>query len=491
MCGIAGICRPRDRARDDRDRLQAMSRVLLHRGPDEHGIYISPERMTGLVHRRLSIVDLSSGHQPMSTADRRTHIVYNGEIYNHSKNRAALEADGVEFSTQSDTESILYLYRRHGQVCVNFLRGMFAFAIWDEDRNELFIARDRLGIKPLYYHLAADGTLVFGSEIKAILESGVICAELNVAAMPDYLANRSTSDNRTLFDGVFRLEPGHTLTWKDGRISIERYWNVANVDQNVDETMSIRDCASRWLELFEESVRLRLMSDVPLGMFLSGGIDSSAIASVMSNMVSDPIKTFSVAFNVPEANELAYARQVASELGTDHHEVIVEPEDFMAAVPHLIYQEDEPIAHSASIPLYFVSELARRYVKVVLTGEGSDELLGGYLKYPKTLMNLRLGRGYHRMTNDSLRHFVRRVLDSVSPASLRRKLRRTFFWLEPDIESIYFDNFAVFNRNLQSKLICDDFRVGMDSIEPCERRNRLVSALSSRNKPSSKCSLSM
>ena len=451
MCGISGIALSSRRGSAvSETTLVRMRDVLQHRGPDEAGLFI--EGPIGLAHRRLSIVDLASGHQPMSNEDGSIKIVFNGEIYNHADHRSGLEARGHVFATHSDTESIVHLYEEYGDRCVDHLRGMFAFAIWNRRTKEMFIARDRLGVKPLYYVHTDDGSLFFASEIKALLAANALRPELNVAALPDYLANHATSDDTTLFAGVRRLPAGHTLRWKDGKVDIRRYWDVTPGDAVENNARPVADYVDEWRELFRASVKLRLMADVPLGMFLSGGIDSSAIAAVMSQMVTEPIKTFSVAFNVPEANELEYARVVAKAFGTDHHEVLVEPADFATALPHLIWHEDEPIAHPSSVPLYFVSQLAQRHVKVVLTGEGSDELLAGYGRYRSTLMNLAAGKLYHRFSTESIRHLVRGIASRIAPASLGRKLPRTFLWLPPDVDSIYFDNFAVFPLRMQQSL---------------------------------------
>lgn len=456
MCGINGIAlAPRTGRRVDEAVLLRMRDVLHHRGPDDAGVFIDGN--VGIAHRRLSIVDVKSGHQPLGNEDGSVQIVYNGEIYNHAEQRATLESQGHVFATRSDTETIVHLYEQHGPKCVDFLRGMFAFAIWNRRSKELFIARDRLGIKPLYYVHDRDGSLFFGSEIKALLAAGATKATLNAQVLPDYLANRATSDEQTLYADVKRLPPGHTLTWHDGKITIERYWDVtpgAELRDSAQHSAHRKpaDYVDEWRELFRESVKLRLMADVPLGMFLSGGIDSSAIAAMMSKMVREPIKTFTVAFNVPEANELEHARTVAKAFGTDHHEVMVEPADFQASLPHLIWHEDEPLAHLASVPLFFVSQLAQRHVKVVLTGEGSDELLGGYYRYRTTRLQLAAGGAYHRWTNETLRKLVRGAADAVTSTSMRNKLTRTFLWRDADVDALYFDNFAVFPQAMQQQL---------------------------------------
>ncbi len=464
MCGICGIAIPEGFNKDvDAATLVRMRDSLTHRGPDDGGVYI--DRVVGLGHRRLSIVDLAGGHQPMSNEDGSVWITYNGEVYNHRDLRPSLEERGHVYQTNCDTETIIHLYEEHGPRAVDQLRGMFAFAIWDQTRRRLVLARDRLGIKPLYYTLSDDGVICFASEIKALIEARAVRAELNYDALADYAANRSTSGEETLFRGVKRLLPGHTLVWTDGRIEIERYWDVSFAKPS--ERLTDDQYVDEFSELFRESVKLRLMADVPLGMFLSGGIDSSAIVAVMSEMVAEPIKTFSVAFEEREANELNYARMVARAFGTDHHEVIVSPQQFFDALPSLVYQEDEPIAHSSSIPLYFVSKLASEHVKVVLTGEGADELLAGYGKYRKTVFNLALGRRYHDVVPASMRRAVERAILKLNGSSrIRRKLSRTFLCLSPEIEDIYFDNFSVFSRAMQQRLFTAEARDRMTERDP-------------------------
>ena len=452
MCGINGIAlSSRSGRRVEAGLLERMRDVLTHRGPDDCGLFV--EARVGLGHRRLAIVDVAAGHQPMTNEDGSLQIVYNGEVYNHADHRPGLEARGHTYRTHCDTETILHLYEEKGSACVEDLRGMFAFAIWDARKDELFIARDRLGVKPLYYVHTEDGSLYFASEIKALLEAGAVRAELNYAALPDYLANHAPSGEETLYRGVRRLLPGHTLMWRDGEVRVERYWDVT-FSGGVESGRREEDLIEEWAELFRTSVRLRLMADVPLGMFLSGGIDSSAIAAVMSQLVDAPVKTFSVAFAEREANELEYARMVAAQLGTDHHEVVVSPEEFFEALPQLVWHEDEPLAHLASVPLYFVSKLAQQHVKVVLTGEGSDEMLAGYGRYRKTVYNLALGQRYQTLTPAPLRRAVAGAVGSLGAASrVRQKLERTFVCLPADLESLYFDNFAVFPRAMQRRLL--------------------------------------
>src|ERR1041384_5061185 len=455
MCGINGIAFSSRSGRNVLpDRLKAMRDQITHRGPDDEGIFI--EGPIGLGHRRLSIVDVAAGHQPMANEDGTLHITYNGEIYNHADHREDLIARGHVYQTHCDTETILHLYAEHGAGCVEYLRGMFAFAIWDARRKELFIARDRFGVKPLYYVHDEQGNLFFASEIKALLEAGAVKAEINFSALPDQLANHGTSGDETLFAGIKRLLPGHTMLWKDGRVEIRKFWDLSfEPKHDTRSPQSDAEFVEEWRDLFRESVKLRLMADVPLGMFLSGGIDSSAIAATMSEMVDDPIKTFSVAFNEREANELEYARLVAEKYKTDHHEVMISPGQFFDALPELIWHEDEPLGFSASVPLYFVSKLAQEHVKVVLTGEGSDEILGGYGRYQKALALLNYGEKYESFTPGFLREAVRTGVATL-PASLNRKLKRTFLALDADIENLYFDNFAIFTKSMQHGLLSAD-----------------------------------
>ena len=472
MCGINGIAFSSRSGRVvSRSELVAMRDVITHRGPDDEGIFI--DRNVGLGHRRLSIVDVSRGHQPMTNEDATVHIIYNGEIYNHADYRESLEAKGHTYTTHCDTETILHLYEEHGPACVDYLRGMFAFAIWDQRKQELLIARDRLGVKPLYYVHTADGSLYFGSEIKTVLEARAVKPEVNYAVLSDYLANHAPSGEETLFVGVKRLLPGHVMTWSDGEVSIRRYWDV-DFSKHTDERDD-RTYIKQWSELFRESVRLRLMADVPLGMFLSGGIDSSAFAAVMSGMVSEPIKTFSVAFAEREANELEYARLVADTYKTNHHEVVVSPEQFFEALPRLVWHEDEPLAHPSSVALYFVSHLASQHVKVVLTGEGSDELLAGYGRYRRTIWNLEMGRRYNKLTPSIARNSIRNQIERTLPSGrLRQKLMRTFLVLSPELESIYFDNFAVFSAPMQQNMCTRTARERIGSIDPYRELRRVL-----------------
>ncbi len=464
MCGICGMVTPRGSGREIAPALiERMRDTLVHRGPDGAGLHVGPG--VGLGHRRLSIIDVEHGAQPMHGGEGHLHIVYNGEVFNHPVLKQELEAHGVRYDTRCDTETVLHLYEREGREAVKRLRGMFAIAIWDDRTHSLFLARDRFGVKPVYYHLAGDGTLVFGSEIKAVLASGLVRPALNEGMLPDYLANHAPSGTETMFAGIHRLPPGHTMTWVDGTVSIARYWDLHYAKG--PDTRSDADIIDEFRERFREAVRIRLMSDVPLGMFLSGGIDSAAITAVMSPMVSDPIKTFSVAFAEREANELYYARMVSAQYKTDHHEIVVTPRSFLDAIPRLVWHEDEPMAHPSSVALHFVSKLASERVKVVLTGEGSDEMLAGYNRYRVTALQLAWGERYEALVPAPVRNALRAAIAGATGGSrLGAKLGRTFLMQHADLDTLYFDNFAVFGRVRQRALLAPGVRDRVSGVDP-------------------------
>jgi asparagine synthase (glutamine-hydrolysing) len=400
----------------------------------------------------LSIVDLAAGHQPLANEDDTIWIIFNGEIYNHQSIRAELESAGHRYKTRSDTETIVHAYEQWGDRSVDYLRGMFAFAIWDAPRRRVLLARDRLGVKPLYWAMAGD-RLIFGSEIKAILESGLVRVEANEVALPELLGTRYLSGTETLFKGIHRLQPGHTLVFDKGAVSIRRYWDIPAGRQSEElASLSDGDLVRRFRDLLEESVRIRLMADVPLGMFLSGGLDSSAIAALMSKMIDRPLQTFSVAFKQRAFSELDYARQVASAIKADAHEIVIDDQDFFGALPRLIWHEDEPIGHPSSIPLYFVSALARDHVKVVLTGEGSDELLAGYGKYPRALANWRAAAAYAVVPALFRQWVADRVVPNL-PGQIGRYATRSFLAMPRTPEAMFFDNFAAVGLRRQRSLL--------------------------------------
>jgi asparagine synthase (glutamine-hydrolysing) len=447
MCGIVGIVSLGLRDAIDGERLLRMRDALAHRGPDGAGAWA--DGPVALGHRRLAIVDVAGGHQPMSNEDGSVWLTFNGEIYNHADLRPGLEARGHVYRTRSDTETILHLYEELGERVVERLHGMFALAIWDRRRRRLLLARDRLGIKPLYYAIS-DGELLFASEIKAIVEGGVR-PELNRAVVPELLATRYVSGEETLFQGIRKLPPGHTLCWSQDEGFVRRqYWEIPAPRETAGLTYpaAVRELRER----LEAAVGRHLMSDVPLGLFLSGGLDSSALAGLTSRLIKEPLRTFSVGFAEEEANELPYARAVARHIGAVHHEVLVSPGEYFDALPQLVWQEDEPIAFTSSVPLYFVSKLARDHVKVVLTGEGSDELFLGYNRYRVTYWNQRIGAAYWAVAPRSLRRRIQRLIPRL-PARARRYLARTFLGLEPGPRSLFLENFALFPDRLRQGLL--------------------------------------
>jgi asparagine synthase (glutamine-hydrolysing) len=472
MCGICGIVIPDGSSRTiDEGAFTRLRDTITHRGPDGYGVFVEPGVALG--HRRLSIVDVVHGTQPMASEDGSLQLIYNGEVFNHPALMAQLQADGVQYRTHCDTETVLHIFERRGEAAPEELRGMFAYAVWDRRTRTLTLARDRFGVKPLYYALLDDGTLVFGSEMKAILASGMVRASLREDALPDYLANHATTGEGTLLAGIKRLLPGHTLVWRNGEIRTRRYWDL-RFEAEAEETRPDAELIEEYRDRLKEAVRLRLMADVPLGAFLSGGIDSATITALMSQLVDEPIKTFSVGFAEREANELAYARIVAKAFKTDHHEVLVTPEQFFGALPSLVWHEDEPIAHPSSVALNFVSRLAAERVKVVLTGEGSDETLAGYGRYRKTILNMRLGGAYQAATPAPIRSLVRHGLEALPASRTRQRALRTFFARPATLEALYLDNFAVFSREEQRSLIAADVRRRLATLDPYATATELM-----------------
>ncbi|HEX4566397.1 MAG TPA: asparagine synthase (glutamine-hydrolyzing), partial [Vicinamibacterales bacterium] len=378
MCGIAGFV---DREASTGSGNSAafalvhrMCEVIRHRGPDDEGIHVAPG--VGLGMRRLSIIDLSGGRQPIHNETGTVWVVFNGEIYNYRELRAELEVSGHRFATSSDTETIVHAYEQWGADAFARLRGMFGIALWDASSRTLLLARDRAGQKPLHY-AERGGRLYFGSEIKSLLAAGAIDARINLRALDHYLAFLYTPRDESIFEGVRKLPPGHYLRWQDGRTEVVRYWQIV-----ADETFggSEADAVAVLDGVLRDAVRSHMVSDVPLGAFLSGGVDSSAVVGMMARASSQPVKTFSIGFDEPEYDELEHARTVARHFGTDHHEFVVRP-DGLSILEDLVSHFDEPFADSSAIPTWYVSEIARRHVTVVLSGDGGDELFGGYDRY--------------------------------------------------------------------------------------------------------------
>lgn len=439
MCGICGYVSNKLIVEDHV--LQKMNSVMQHRGPDGNGVIAfkdcSPFCAFG--HVRLSIIDLAGGAQPMCNEDGTIWITYNGEVYNHKELREDLEKKGHKYKTNSDTETLIHLYEEYGEDSPSLLRGMFAYAIWDTNRKKLFLVRDRLGIKPLYYVLTPSG-LVFASEIKAIFESGLLPAGLAQGHLAEYFSFGYLTGENTLFHGVKKLLPGHSLTF-DGRTApdIKQYWNVQYVEQ---KGLKENEVILKLKEMFFTSVKLRMMSDVPLGMFLSGGLDSSAIAGIMAQLSDQQLNAFTVGFEKQYYSESSYARVVASRNSMKMHEVVLTPHDFLESLERLIWHNDMPIHFPASVALYFVSKKAREHVKVVLTGEGSDELFGGYGRYLACHYNMKLGKLFAPLIPDIIRTVVKkRLWSSPLPIKFKKAVAHSFFCHRLHPQEIIFDNY--------------------------------------------------
>jgi asparagine synthase (glutamine-hydrolysing) len=402
MCGFAGIFHYA-RSTDDitEPLLERMGDVIAHRGPDDKGTYVSPCRRVGLSFRRLSIIDLSpAGHQPMSTTDGRLWIVFNGEIYNHLALRAELEAAGYTYRSRTDTETLLYAYRHWGEEFVTKLEGMFAIAIWDADAETVLLYRDRIGIKPLYFSMR-DGALLFGSEIKALLQHPLCSAAVSPEALYHYFTYIHTPAPCTMFDGVMKLRAGHMAKMRaGGSFDVRQYWDPLghrDPDFDYEDEDAVTD---RIRTLFREAVAKRMMSDVPFGVFLSGGIDSSANVAFMSEMMDRPVDTFTVAIQGQEdTNEFQWARRISRLYGTNHHEIVIDDGGFLDLLPTIVHHQDEPLADPVCFPLYHVSKLARDNGTIVVqVGEGSDEQFAGYESYHRAVRLMRLGRALRPLT---------------------------------------------------------------------------------------------
>jgi asparagine synthase (glutamine-hydrolysing) len=379
MCGIAGFVETAASTApftldESRSLVHRMCDVIRHRGPDDEGVWVNEGVALGM--RRLSIIDLSTGHQPIHNEDQTVWIVFNGEIYNFPELRRELEAAGHRFYTNTDTEAIVHAYEQWGTGAIRRLRGMFGLAIWDVRTKSLLIARDRAGIKPMYY-ADVNGRLYFGSELKSLLEAPDLPRDLDLDALDHYLSFLYTPREGSIFKRVRKLPPGHLMTWRNGTLKVEQYWQLSAEE---DFRGSEGDAVAQLRRVLTDAVRCHLLSDVPLGAFLSGGIDSSLVVGLMSEISGSRVKTFSIGFDEPAFDELEHARKVAQHFGTEHHEFVVKP-DAISILDRLVWHFDEPFADPSAIPTWYVSEMARRHVTVVLSGDGGDELFGGYDRY--------------------------------------------------------------------------------------------------------------
>ncbi|MDI6794125.1 MAG: asparagine synthase (glutamine-hydrolyzing) [bacterium] len=483
MCGICGKLNFDGRPVDEAF-IRKMCAVLEHRGPDDEGVYLSESRaqstehrtqsairnpgypqsgraiQVGLGHRRLSIIDLGSGHQPMSNEDGSIRIVYNGEVYNFLSLREDLEKKGHRFSTRTDTEAIIHLYEDYGPDCVKYLRGMFAFAVWDSKRQRLVLARDRLGKKPLVY-LLTPSSFIFGSEIKAILQDPQVNKEVDLEALHHYLTYGYVPAPFTIFKGIKKLPPAHTLVWEKGRIKIERYWSLDYIPKL---QLKEDEYVQRLLELLKESVKLRLISDVPLGAFLSGGVDSSAVVAMMAELSDQPVKTFSIGFEEASFNELKFARIVSDRFGTEHHEFVVKP-DALEVLPKLIRHYNEPYADSSAIPTYYVSQMTRQHVTVALNGDGGDEAFAGYERY---LAN-RIAQIYEKIPpfirEKVIFPLVNKLPESTSRKSLFRRIKRFTSAISESPERRYVKWLSIFNNDQKQELYSGGMKERMANLD--------------------------
>jgi asparagine synthase (glutamine-hydrolysing) len=430
-----------------------MASVINHRGPDDEGIYV--KNNVGLAHKRLSILDLSpAGHQPMNNEDGSIWIVFNGEIYNFLDLREELQKKGHTFRSRTDTETIIHLYEEKGVECVHDLRGMFAFAIWDENKKRLFCARDRAGKKPFVYAHTEDG-LVFASEIKSLLRDPALKRNLDYSAIHHYLTYQYVPSPLSIFKDIKKLPPAHVLIYEGGDLTIKRYWSLSY--QKKLHLSSVGEYGEQFRDLFQEAVKIRLSSDVPLGAFLSGGIDSSLVVAVMSRLMNQPVKTFSIGFEEEGYDEVAFARIIAEKYETDHHEFTVKP-DAVSILPQLVWHYNEPFADSSAIPTYYVSKMTRDFVTVALNGDGGDESFAGYERYVAD----KLADYYRRVPPFIREGIIRRVVDTLPHSTNRRnffrRLKRFVKGISEPPERRYVRWICFFDNEMKGDLYTPSFK---------------------------------
>ncbi len=463
MCGITGIWNLEVGRPVDRSVLEAMNHVITHRGPDEDGFHIDEGRV-GLAMRRLKIIDLETGSQPIANEEGTAWVTFNGEIYNFRELRRELAARGHHFRTRSDTEVIIHAYEDFGPRCVEKLRGMFAIAIWDARRQRLILARDRVGIKQLYYTVAG-GQLVWGSELKCLLCHPAVERRLSPAAVNHFLTYLYVPAPLTIFDGINELEPAHILIAENGTVRTERYWELAYA---VDRGRSVADMAAGFRERLDEAVRIRMVADVPLGAFLSGGIDSGTVVALMARHASGPVATFSIGYeNGGEFfDERAHARIVATRYATAHHEFVVRP-DLTDLIPRLVRAFDQPFADSSAIPNWYLAQMTRQHVTVALSGLGGDEVAAGYERYRGVLLAERVRRVPGLVRNGFIRPLVERLPDSRHGSHFAGRLKRFVRTLDLDFDDRYFalisafqgaERAALLTREMQEQIALDEPR---------------------------------
>ena len=464
MCGIVGIFDTRARRDVPRALVERMNETVHHRGPDDGGLHVEPG--IGLGHRRLSIIDIATGQQPLYNEDGSVCVVFNGEIYNFQTLIPELARLGHTFRTKSDTEVIVHAWEAWGESCVERFRGMFAFALWDRDRETLFLARDRLGVKPVYYAVLPDGMLLFGSELKALLAHGGLARDLDPHAVEEYFALGYVPEPRTIFAAAAKLPPAHTLTVRRGQPMPlpKEYWDVRFTLAN---RLSERDACAELIARLEESVRLRLISEVPLGAFLSGGVDSSAVVATMAAVSTNPVNTCSIAFSDPAFDESAYAKRVADRYRTQHFVDRVESDDF-DLIDRLAAVYDEPYADSSAIPTYRVCELARRHVTVALSGDGGDESFGGYRRYRLHLMEEKLRTSLPLAVRRPVFGLLGCLYPKADWAPRVFRAKTTFEALARDPVQAYFHSMSIMRDTMRARLFSDRFRARLGGYSALE-----------------------
>jgi asparagine synthase (glutamine-hydrolysing) len=450
MCGIVGFVNASSRAAN-REILERMNRCIVHRGPDEDGFFVQDS--VALAMRRLAIIDLAGGQQPIYNQDRSAVIVFNGEIYNFQELKKDLEAKGHEFYTNSDTEVIVHLYERYGADCVTYLRGMFALAIWDFKDKSLFVARDRVGKKPLLYAHQANGDLVFGSEFTALLAHPDISREIDTEAIDSYLSYLCVPAPLTAFKQIRKLEPGHWLRWKDGKVETRRYWQP---DFSKKIKITEEEAIEETTRLVREATKLRLISEVPLGAFLSGGVDSSTVVALMAQESATPVKTFSIGFEEQDFSELKYAKRVAEHVGAEYNEFIVRP-NALEILPLLVEHYGEPYADSSAIPTYYVSKETRKFVTVALNGDGGDESFAGYERYAA----MRIAERYHKIPAVLRKTLIESAVNLIPTSEIKRSRARDLkrFIKAASLPRVerYFRWVSAIDRQAKTELYTKDF----------------------------------
>ncbi len=462
VCGIVGIHSFREPRPIDRNLLQSMNDAITHRGPDSAGFHLEDGRI-GLAMRRLSIIDVEGGTQPIANEDETVWIVFNGEIYNFRELRAELESKGHQFRTRSDTETIVHAYEEFGDDCVSKLRGMFTFAIWDARQQRLLLARDRVGVKQLFYTLI-DGQLVWGSEIKALLEHPRVERRLRPAAVNHFLTYSYVPEPMTMFEGIDELRAGHLLVAERGEISVRRYWQLG---YEVDRSLGIEDAAERLRAELDEAVRIRLISDVPLGGFLSGGIDSGAIVALMAQHSDAPVNTFSIGYasGGDAYDERAYARNLAQRYATHHREFEMQP-DLVSIMPSIVRAFDQPSADSTAIPTWYLSEMTRQHVTVALSGVGGDEVAAGYERYRGALFAERFGWVPGWFRRGVMAPLVNALPDPRSGHQWVQRAKRFVKTLELPFDDRYFEIISQYNASLRRELLTPEICEQIDLDEP-------------------------